>query len=191
MPERTSQDASRSMTPTSAGNVRRQARTRRGRQDAPCGRRRNEIGRKAHPRQAQARRRLRQCFDLILCKVQLGCHMRGRQRCPPLLHRCHRCWMLASGYKTPAFKWVNTALGNIKVAITGTYRSIRQKHVPRYLAEFGYRFNRRYDLAAMMPRLSWAYLRTSQYHTASSNWLSVMRNQECDCVRVLGNSAKN
>ena len=33
---------------------------------------------------------------------------------------------------TPAFKWVNTALGNIKTAITGTYRAIRQKHIPRY-----------------------------------------------------------
>ena len=36
----------------------------------------------------------------------------------------------------------------------------RQKHVPRYLAEFEYRFNRRYDLAAMMPRLGWAAVRT-------------------------------
>jgi transposase-like protein len=62
--------------------------------------------------------------------------------------------------RTPAFKWVNTALGNIKAAITGTYRSIHQKHVPRYLAEFEYRFNRRYDLAAMLPRLTWAALRT-------------------------------
>ena len=53
--------------------------------------------------------------------------------------------------RTPAFKWVNTALGNIKTAITATYRAIRQKHIPRYLAEFAYRFNRRYDLAAMMP----------------------------------------
>ena len=61
---------------------------------------------------------------------------------------------------TPAFKWVNTALGNIKTAITATYRAIRQKHVPRYLAEFEYRFNRRYDLAAMMPRLGWAAVRT-------------------------------
>src|SRR5512147_2715198 len=52
---------------------------------------------------------------------------------------------------TPAFKWVNTALGNIKTAIVGTYRAIRDKHVPRYLAEFEYRFNRRYDLAAMLP----------------------------------------
>jgi transposase-like protein len=62
--------------------------------------------------------------------------------------------------RTPAFKWVNTALGNIKAAITGTYRSIHQKHVPRYLAEFEYRFNRRYDLAAMLPRLGWAAVRT-------------------------------
>ena len=62
--------------------------------------------------------------------------------------------------KTPAFKWVNTALGNIKAAITGTHRSVSTKHVPRYLAEFEYRFNRRYDLAAMIPRLTWASVRT-------------------------------
>ncbi len=63
--------------------------------------------------------------------------------------------------RTPAFKWVNTALGNIKAAITGTYRAINSKHVPRYLAEFEYRFNRRYDLAAMIPRLCWASVRTT------------------------------
>ena len=55
---------------------------------------------------------------------------------------------------TPAFKWVNTALGNIKTAITATYRAFRRKHI------FAYRFNRRYDLAAMMPRLGWAAVRT-------------------------------
>lgn len=60
----------------------------------------------------------------------------------------------------PAFKWVNTALGNIKAAISGTYRSISSKHVPRYLAEFQYRYNRRYDLGAMLPRLNWAAVRT-------------------------------
>ncbi len=62
---------------------------------------------------------------------------------------------------SPAFKWVNTALGNTKAAITGTYRAINSKHVPRYLAEFEYRFNRRYDLAAMIPRLCWAGVRTA------------------------------
>ena len=60
----------------------------------------------------------------------------------------------------PAFRWVNTTLGNIKSAINGTYRAIRDKHVPRYLAEFEYRFNRRYDLAAMMPRLGYVAVRT-------------------------------
>ncbi len=63
--------------------------------------------------------------------------------------------------KTPAFKWVNTALGNIKAALVGTYRTVRSKHVPRYLAEFEYRFNRRYDLAAMILRLAFVALRTA------------------------------
>jgi ribosomal protein L37AE/L43A len=62
--------------------------------------------------------------------------------------------------RNPAFKWVNTALGNIKSAINGTYRAINTKHVPRYLAEFEYRFNRRYDLASMVSRLNWAAVRT-------------------------------
>src|SRR6202034_3507927 len=66
----------------------------------------------------------------------------------------------AAAARTPTFRWVNTALGNIKAAIVGTYRAIEQKHVPRYLAEFEYRFNRRYDLAAMMPRLAWSSVRT-------------------------------
>lgn len=63
--------------------------------------------------------------------------------------------------RTPAFKWVNTALGNIKSAIVGTYRAISSKHVPRYLAEFEYRFNRRYNLASMIPRLGWAAVHTT------------------------------
>ena len=75
----------------------------------------------------------------------------------------HQPIITGSGRKaalTPAFKWVNTALANIKNAITATYRAIRDRHVPRYLAEFEYRFNRRYDLAAMMPRLGYAAIRT-------------------------------
>jgi ISXO2 transposase-like protein len=63
--------------------------------------------------------------------------------------------------RTPAFKRANTALGNIKAAITGTYRAINSKHVLRYLAEFEYRFNRRYDQATMIPRLTWAAVRTT------------------------------
>jgi hypothetical protein len=67
----------------------------------------------------------------------------------------------AAAARKPAFKWINTALGNIKAAIVGTHRAINGEHVPRYLAEFEYRFNRRYDLAAMLPRLCWASVRTT------------------------------
>lgn len=62
--------------------------------------------------------------------------------------------------KHPTFKWVNTMLGNVKNAITGTYHSVSAKHVPRYLAEFEYRFNRRYDLPEMIERLVFVALRT-------------------------------
>ena len=60
----------------------------------------------------------------------------------------------------PAFKWVNTILGNVKNSLKGTYHSFRRKHIPRYLAEFQYRFNRRFDLPSMIPRLAYVALRT-------------------------------
>ncbi len=66
----------------------------------------------------------------------------------------------AKAARKPAFKWVNTVLGNIKSSLTGTYRAIREKHVPRYLAEFAYRFNRRYNLEAMIARLAYVAART-------------------------------
>lgn len=58
------------------------------------------------------------------------------------------------------FKWVNTMLGNVKNALLGTFHAIREKHVPRYLAEFEYRFNRRFYLPAMIERLIFVSLRT-------------------------------
>ncbi|PUB82287.1 MAG: IS1595 family transposase, partial [gamma proteobacterium symbiont of Ctena orbiculata] len=58
------------------------------------------------------------------------------------------------------FKWVNTMLGNVKNSLLGTFHAIRDKHVSRYLAEFEYRFNRRFDLPAMIERLLFAALRT-------------------------------
>lgn len=60
----------------------------------------------------------------------------------------------------PAFKWVNTMLGNIKSAIVGTYRALRKKHMVRYLAEFEWRFNHRFDLAEMIPALGRAAVTT-------------------------------
>lgn len=70
---------------------------------------------------------------------------------------------MGSGRKAarhPAFKALNTVLGNIKSAIPATFRSVNKKHAPRRLAEFEYRFNRRYDLPAMIPRLGWVAVRT-------------------------------
>ena len=58
------------------------------------------------------------------------------------------------------FKWVNTVLGNVKCALIGTYRSIADKHAPRYLASFAYRFNRRFCLPDMFARLAYISLRT-------------------------------
>ena len=59
------------------------------------------------------------------------------------------------------FIWVNTMIGNVKNAITGTYHSISAKHLPRYLAEYCYRFNRRFTLEAMLPRFMYVALRTA------------------------------
>ena len=56
--------------------------------------------------------------------------------------------------KIPAFRWVNTVLGNIKTAIVGTLKSVATRYVYRYLAEFQYRFNRRSKLPQMLARLA-------------------------------------
>ena len=64
------------------------------------------------------------------------------------------------GVQLPAFKWVNTVLGNVKNALQGTFHAISEKHAPRYLAEFEYRFNRRFDLPAMIDRLLYVSLQT-------------------------------
>ena len=60
----------------------------------------------------------------------------------------------------PRLRWVNTMLGNVKRSIDGTYHAIDVKHVPRYLAAFSYRFNRRYQLVDLVPRLVYASANT-------------------------------
>jgi transposase-like protein len=60
-----------------------------------------------------------------------------------------------------SFKWVNTALGNIKTALTGTYHHVSPKHAQRYLASFAYRFNRRFQLDSIVERLAWAAVHTA------------------------------
>ncbi len=77
----------------------------------------------------------------------------------------HRSIVTGGGLKSVTkeeFTWVNTMIGNVKNAITGTYHSVggKHKHLPRYLAEFCYRFNRRFNLANLLPRLAYVAART-------------------------------
>jgi transposase-like protein len=54
----------------------------------------------------------------------------------------------------PSFHWINTVLGNLKTSFSGTYHSFDfQKYGYRYLSEIQYRFNRRFDLTTILPRL--------------------------------------
>lgn len=46
-----------------------------------------------------------------------------------------------------------TILGNLKGNILGVCRWVSAKHLPRYLAEFQWRFNRRFNLEAILNRL--------------------------------------
>lgn len=56
--------------------------------------------------------------------------------------------------KLEQFKAVNTFLGNLKTAYSGTYHAFDfAKYADRYLAEVQYRFNRRFDLKAILGRL--------------------------------------
>lgn len=64
----------------------------------------------------------------------------------------------------PEFQWVNVMLGNLKTAINGTYHAFKfAKYAPRYLADFQYRFNRRYDLRSILPRLIYGAANTSPW----------------------------
>lgn len=51
------------------------------------------------------------------------------------------------------FRWLNTAISNVKTAIRGTYHKLDHDHLPRYLAEFCFRFNRRFRMELMVPDL--------------------------------------
>jgi ribosomal protein L37AE/L43A len=56
-------------------------------------------------------------------------------------------------------RWVNVVLANVKRAISGVYHAIKQaKYARRYLAEAAYRFNRRFQLRELTPRLAHAIM---------------------------------
>lgn len=54
----------------------------------------------------------------------------------------------------PRFLAVNTTLGNLKTWMASTFKGFKLSHYTRrYLAEFQYRFNRRFDLASILNTL--------------------------------------
>ena len=59
------------------------------------------------------------------------------------------------------FKWINTILGNLKTAASGSYHAFDfEKYGYRYLGECQYRFNRRFNLMSIFPRLVYAATHT-------------------------------
>ncbi len=70
------------------------------------------------------------------------------------VHECQVTGGGRQGAQAPQLHWVNTLLGNFTTSMAGAYHAFdHAKYAQRYLAEFCYRFNRRFDLAAMLPRL--------------------------------------
>ncbi len=54
----------------------------------------------------------------------------------------------------PIFQWLNTIIGNVKTAPSGTHHAFNfKKYGDRYLAEMSYRFNRRFYLKGLLQRL--------------------------------------
>ena len=78
----------------------------------------------------------------------------------------HQPEVVGTGRKSTdmgCFHWINTVLGNLKTSIAGTYHAFDfAKYSYRYLAEFQYRFNRRYDLHSILPRLLYASAATGK-----------------------------
>lgn len=96
--------------------------------------------------------RLRLKPDAHVVSDGLGCfravRIAGRSHTAIVTSRIDRAVRLE------VFRWVNTILGNVKTAITGTFHALRRAYVQRYLAEFQFRFNRRHRLATMIADLA-------------------------------------
>ncbi len=76
------------------------------------------------------------------------------------LHQKIICGGGRASVEKPELYWVNTVLGNLKSALRSTYHAVRPEYAQRYLAEFQYRFNRRFDLCQLIPRLAFVAVRT-------------------------------
>jgi transposase-like protein len=71
------------------------------------------------------------------------------------------------GSKMEAFQAVNTVISNLKGNILGVCRWCSARHLSRYLAEFQFRFNNRFDLKAIFQALLVAVVRTAPHPVRS------------------------
>ncbi len=75
-----------------------------------------------------------------------------------------------------SFRWVNTVISNLKNSMRGAYHGFKvEKYAQRYLAEAQYRFNRRFQLEELVPRLLYACAQNGPRNLA---WI---RNAELSC----------
>jgi len=74
----------------------------------------------------------------------------------------HQWLVPGSGKEAPkVLPWVYTLIANIKGDIRGIHHGVSPKHLPRYLAEFCYRFNRHFWEAQMFNRMLYACLNST------------------------------
>jgi transposase-like protein len=72
-----------------------------------------------------------------------------------ILHEPHVTGGGTASAKHPSFLAVNTALGNIKTSLAGTYHAFGfRKYAHRYLGQVQYLFNRRFNLRTILERLA-------------------------------------
>jgi len=70
--------------------------------------------------------------------------------------RAHQSIKAYQADLSEAFRWVHTLISNAKAFLAGTYHGIGPKHLDAYLAEFCYRFNRRFWQGQLFDRLLYA-----------------------------------
>lgn len=104
-------------------------------------------------------------------------------------HEVHKGVEARLAVKRPALQRVNTLLGNLKTALSGTYHAFKfKKYAARYLGEYQYRFNRRFDLAAMLPRLLVACVAGTYFSENQLRFNDVdQRPQETKIIRLILN----
>jgi transposase-like protein len=85
-----------------------------------------------------------------------------------ILHESHVTGGGATSVQHRSFLAVNTILGNLKTAFSGTYHAFGYaKYADSYLAQVQYLFNRRYDLRKLLQRLARVACGTSPCPLAS------------------------